>query len=85
MSQPMGDEKSDFVRLIRINMEGVGLAKEVGQEQIVLAAVPFATDPADAIHQPQRGQFGDDEVLCSLTVELKQVNLVDAYIAKNTP
>jgi hypothetical protein len=29
----------------------VCLAKEVGEQQIVLAVVPFATDPADAVHQ----------------------------------
>jgi hypothetical protein len=29
----------------------VRLAKEVGEQQIVLAAVPRAPDPADAVHK----------------------------------
>ena len=41
------------VRIVRIDVEDVRLPKEIGQQQIVLAAVPLATDPADAVHQPQ--------------------------------
>ena len=67
----MGDEHAYRMRIVRINVVRVGLAQEVRQEQIVLAAMPFATDPVDAVHQPQGGQLGDDEVFRSLTVELK--------------
>jgi len=68
------------VRVVRIDIEDVRLAKEIGEQQIVLAAVPFATDPADAIHQPQGREFGDDKILGSFTVELEQVALVDPEI-----
>ncbi len=39
------------------------LAKEVGEQQIVLATVPFASDPADAIHEAKCREFGDDQAL----------------------
>lgn len=38
------------VRIIRIDVEDVRLTKEVGLQQIVFAAVPFTSDPADAVH-----------------------------------
>ena len=41
------------MRIVRIDVEDVRLAQEIGQQQIVLAAVPLASDPADAVHQPQ--------------------------------
>jgi hypothetical protein len=33
----------------------VCLAQEIGQQQIVLAAVPLASDPADPVHQALGG------------------------------
>lgn len=68
------------VRVIRIDVENVRLAQEVGQQQIVLAAVPLATDPADAVHQPQGRQLRDDQVLSPFAIELDQVDLVDTEV-----
>ena len=48
---PMRHKHPDRVRVIRIDVEDVCLAEEVGQQNVILAAVPFATDPADAVHQ----------------------------------
>ena len=39
------------VRVVGIGVENVRLAKEIGEPQIALAAVPLAADPADAVHQ----------------------------------
>ena len=39
------------VRIVRIDVENVRLAHEIGQQQIVFATVPLATDPADPVHQ----------------------------------
>ncbi len=50
---PMRHKHPHRVRIIRIDVEDVRLAKEIGQQQIVFAAVPLATDPANAVHQPQ--------------------------------
>jgi hypothetical protein len=38
------------VRIVWIDIEDVRLAKEVSKQQVILAAVPFATDLAEAIH-----------------------------------
>jgi hypothetical protein len=53
------------------------LAKEVGKQQIVLAAVPLAPDPSDAVHEAKRRSLGDDQVLGPFAIELDQVDLVD--------
>ena len=45
--------------------------------------MPFATDPTDAIHQPQGRKSGDDQVLGSLAIELEQVDFVDPNVGKN--
>ena len=68
------------VRVIRIDVEDVRLPKEVGQQQIVLATVPLATDPSDTVHQPQGRKLGDDQVLGPFAIELDQVDLVDAEV-----
>jgi hypothetical protein len=33
------------MRIVRIDVENVRLAKEVGEQQLVLVTTPFATDP----------------------------------------
>ncbi len=38
------------IGIVRIDVEDMRLAKEVGKQQIVLAASPLAADPTDAIH-----------------------------------
>ena len=48
---PMRHKHPHRVRIIWIDVEDMRLAKEVGQQQIVFATVPLATDPADAVHQ----------------------------------
>jgi len=68
------------VRVIRIDVEDVRLAQEIGKQQIVLAAVPFAADPADAIHQTQGRELRDDQVLGPFAIELDQVDLVDPEV-----
>jgi len=35
------------VRIVRIDVENVRLAKEVGEQEIVFATVPFAAYPAE--------------------------------------
>ena len=50
-SHPMRHKHPYRMRIVRIDVEDVRLAKEIGQQQIVLAAMPLATDPADAVHQ----------------------------------
>ena len=47
----MRDKHPHRVRIVRIDVENVRLAQEISQQQIVLAAVPLATYPADAVHQ----------------------------------
>ncbi len=37
---------------IRVDVVRMGLAQAVGKEQIILAAVPLATEQADAVHDP---------------------------------
>ena len=73
------------VRVIRIDVEDVRLAQEIGQQQIVLAAVPLATDPADAVHQTQGGQLSDDQVLGPFAIKLDQVNLFDPEVCYLRP
>ena len=68
------------VRVVGIDAENVRLAKEIGEQQIVLAAVPLATDPADAVHEAKSRSLGDDQVLGPFTIELDQVDLVDAEV-----
>lgn len=48
-----------LVGQIRVDVLSMGLAQAVGEEQIILAAVPLATDPADAVHDPKRREFRD--------------------------
>ena len=50
-SHPMRHKHPHRVRVIRIDVEDVRLAKEIGQQQIVFTAVPFASDPSDAVHE----------------------------------
>ncbi len=76
----MRHEHPHRVRIVRIDVEDVRLAEEVGEQQIVFTAVPFASDPADAVHQAECRQFGDDQVLGSLAIELDQVDLVDSEV-----
>ena len=66
----MRDKHPHRVRIVRIDVENVRLAQEISQQQIVLTAVPLATDPADAVHQTQGGKLSDDQVLGSLAIEL---------------
>ena len=68
------------MRIVRIDVEDVRLAQEIGQQQIVLPAVPLASDPANAVHQPQGRKLGNDQVLCPFAVELDQVDLVDSEV-----
>ena len=68
------------MRIILIDVEDVRLAQEIGQQQIVLAAVPLSTDPADAVHQPQGRKLRNDQVLGSFSIELDQVDLVDSEV-----
>jgi len=76
----MGNKHPHRVRIVRIDVEDVRLAQGVGQQQIVLAAVPFASDPADAIHQAQCRELRNDEVLGTLAVEFHEVDLVDSKV-----
>jgi len=68
------------VRIIWIDVEDVRLAQEIGQQQIVFAAVPFAADPADVVHQTQGRELRDDQILGPFAIKLDQVNLVDSEI-----
>jgi len=74
-----------LVRKIRVDVVGMGLAQAVPQQHIILAAMPFATDPANAVHQSQGREFGDDQILGSFAIELEQVDLVDPYVGKHLP
>ncbi len=47
----MRHEHPRRVRVVRIDVADVRLAQKIGKRQIVLAAVPFASDPADTVHQ----------------------------------
>ena len=73
------------MRVVRIDVEDVCLAQEIGQQQIVFAAVPLASDPADAFHQPQGREFGDDQVLGPFAIKLDQVNLFDPEVCYLRP
>ena len=61
------------------------LAKEVGKQQIVLAAVPLATDPADAVHEAKSRSLGDDQILGPFAIGLDQVDFVDADVRYPRP
>ncbi len=80
LNQPVRYKHSDRMGVIWIDVVGVCLAKEIGQQQIVLAAVPFATDPSDAVHKAKGRELGDDQVLGPFAIELDQVDLVDAKV-----
>jgi hypothetical protein len=47
----------------------VSLAQEVSEHQVVFPDVPFAANPADAIHQAQGRQLRDDQVLVPFSIE----------------
>jgi hypothetical protein len=47
----MPHKQPNFVWQIRVDVVRMGLAETVGEEQIVLVAVPFASDPADTVHE----------------------------------
>lgn len=66
---PMRYKHPHRVRIVRIDVENVRLAKEVSQQQIVFAAVPLASDPADAVHLPQRRELRNDQVLGPFAIE----------------
>ena len=40
-----------YVRINWFDVEDVCLAKEAGEQQIVFANVPFASDPSNAVHE----------------------------------
>jgi len=53
------------VRIVWIDVEDMRLAEEVGEQQIVFTAVPFATNPSDAVYQahgPKTMSFRYDKV-----------------------
>lgn len=58
-------------------MVGVSGGQGVGEDVVVLAAVPFASDPADAGKVAEAGQFGQEGVLGALAVEFEQVDFFD--------
>ncbi len=76
----MRNEHPHGVRMIWIDVEDVRLTEKIGQQQIVLTAVPLATDPADAVHQPQGRKLRNEQVLGPLAIELDQVDLVDPEV-----
>jgi hypothetical protein len=78
LNHQMRHKHPDRVRIIWINVEDMRLADEVGERQFILAAVPFAPDPSDAVHEAKSRSLGDDQVLGSFPRELDQVDLVDA-------
>jgi hypothetical protein len=51
LKHPIRHNLSHRVRIVRIDVEVMRLAKEVGERQFILAAVPFAANPSDAVHQ----------------------------------
>ena len=57
------------VRIVGIDVEDVSLAQEVSEHQVVFPDVPFAANPADAIHQAQGRQLRDDQVLVPFSIE----------------
>jgi len=84
-SYPMPHKYPDLVWQIRIDVIGMRLAQAVGKEQVILAAMPLSTDPADAVHDPQGLEFRDDQVLGSLAVKFEQVDLVDPHVGEYLP
>ncbi len=58
--KPMRHNHPHRMRMVGLDVEDVGLAKKAGKLEVVFAAVPLATNPADAVHVPHCRQFGDD-------------------------
>lgn len=71
--------------MIRIDVEHVSLTEKACKKEIVFAAVPLAANPADAFHEPQGCELGDDQILGALAVQFEQIDLVDPYITKLLP
>jgi hypothetical protein len=74
-----------LVGRIRVDVVSMGLAQAVGEEQIILAAVSLATDPADAVHDPWRREFRDGQVLGPFAIEFEQVDFVDPDVGQDLP
>jgi len=77
---PMRHKHSHRVRIVWVNMEDVRLAQKVSQHEIVLSAVPLASDPADVVHQTQSREFRNDQILGPFAIEFHQVDIVDPKV-----
>jgi hypothetical protein len=70
---PMRHKHPHRVRIIRIDVEDVCLAQEIGQQQIVFAAVPLDSDPADIPEPKVEHHEGRGIRSCPIFSELRPI------------